>query len=221
MIPDRVRLRFAPLGSTLMRRGLTLLELIVVLLVLVAMAGLAVPLLTQHGDDARETATRATLTELRDAVITYHGDQLGALPSPRTTAPVPSRSATAQLVFLFVNPTTFEDADNGTSDTASTFDPTYQRGWRGPYLASPTGRYAIDASNGFTDLYGEANDLCQLDAWGRPCVIQAIDDGDSWDVRIVSAGRNGSLETDPATSTAALTIADQGDDLHVAFRLRK
>ncbi len=203
-----------------MRRGLTLLELMMVLLILVALAGLAVPLLTQHGDDARETATRATLTELRDAVMTYHGDHLGALPMPRTTAPVPSRSASAQLVFLFVNPTTFEDADAGTSDTAYTFDSTYQRGWRGPYLASATGRYAIDVTSNFTNLYGEANDLCQLDAWGRPCVIQAIDDGDTWDVRIVSAGRNGAIDLPPATLTAALPD-DPGDDLHVAFRLRK
>lgn len=204
-------------GFPVVRPAFTLLELIIVLVVLAALAGIVIPLVTTTSDQARETATQASLAELRDVITQYYQDMDKKLPRPDDPSAT-SRVDSAQLVYLFVNPATFEDNDSATSDTLNTWDPRFSLGWRGPYVLERTGGYEVDTAQGnqFTTQYGKNGDPCLLDAWQRPIVVQHPVVGPPHQVRLVSAGRNGYLETDPDTPTELLA---ESDDLILTFEL--
>jgi prepilin-type N-terminal cleavage/methylation domain-containing protein len=168
------------------RRGLTLLELIVVLLVLVALAGIAVPLIdrvisgpafqTPSGEkSALEIASETTMLRIREAIMGaggnpgYYGDM---------------RELPEYMEDLFVRPA-------GAAD----FDPNTRLGWRGPYLLTATGTYPAN------DIYGTKDAPAAIDAWGNPIVIQHPTSGDADYARLVSAGPDGVLNT-PRTADA-------------------
>ncbi len=205
------------------RSALTLLELIVVLFVLVLLAGIVVPLVSGTRSQAEDTATRQTLANVRDAVIQYWMDAPKRLPR-REDDDTTGREPGPQVVFLFVNPATWDVVPAG-YEAVSSFDPNYQVGWRGPYLSQATGRYRLDSAAGFTPDYGVAGadpDQAALDAWGNPVVLQNPTLGlpGVQDVRVVSAGPNGRIDINPTTLSANLTDVNDGDDLYVAFTLR-
>ena len=184
------------------RSGLTLLELVVVLMITVALAAVVVPLISEHVSEATETATKATLAEVRNAVTLFWQDD------DRSPKQVP------KIHDLFVDPST------GT--TAFRFDPTYKLGWRGPYLREATGSYEVGVPHAsFAAAYGNTGDRALLDAWGHPVVIQTPGAVNGvQDVRVVSAGSNGAIEISPATFSSALNDSNDGDDVYVAFTLR-
>ena len=181
-----------------------MLELLVVLVVLIALAGIVVPLLTGVSESSRDQATRESLRQLQQLLLDrYRFDMQGVgastdaivkrgFPGPDTShlAP-PSRQDRPQLLFLFVNPVT------GLSE--ATFDPVTKRGWRGPYL--PRGRFgtypgltpATAAARGFDSRFGEPGDETVLDAWGNPIVILS----GATSPELVSAGPDGSLNVLP------------------------
>ena len=67
--------------------GLTLVELVVVLTIMVAVAGLVVPRLQRTSDNTTEVASRANLVAVRDAVTRYWLDtKYEVLPGPPATA---------------------------------------------------------------------------------------------------------------------------------------
>jgi len=181
------------------RSGLTLVELLVVLGVLVAVAGIVVPMVshiisgpsfkTASGEkSAQQIATEATLTRTKEAIMGagscpgYYGD-LGEVPS--------------SIGDLFVKP-------SGTVN----FDPSIRRGWRGPYIVTSTGKSAID-------------DLPTLiDAWGREILIQfpteAGFDSEEY-ARLISAGPDGVVQT--PSSQAMPSLASRGDDILLFLRV--
>ena len=113
--------------------------------------------------------------------------------------------------------------DPTTGTTTFRFDATYKRGWRGPYLSQATGSYSINVSSGFTASYGNTGDKALIDAWGNPVVIQNPGATNGLqDVRVVSAGPNGIIDINPATSSATLVSTPSlvVDDRYVAFELR-
>lgn len=184
------------------RSGLTLVELVVVLMITVALASVVVPLVSDHVTDATETTTKTTLAEIRNAVTLFRQDD------DRSPKQLPT------IHDLFVDPT------SGTP--AFRFDPTYKIGWRGPYLREATGSYEIGVPDAtFTANYGNTGDRALLDAWGHPVMIQTPGAVNGvQDVRVVSAGRNGVIEILPATFSSALNDSNDGDDVYVAFSLR-
>ena len=200
--------RKANRSSQSTRTGLTLLELVIVLMITVALAGVMVPLVSDHVSDAAETATKATLSEIRNAVTLFWQDD------DRSPKQVP------KIHDLFVDPFT--------NTTAFRFDPTYKLGWRGPYLREATGSYEVGVPHSsFAATYGNTGDRALLDAWGRTVVIQSLDPVNGVrDVRVVSAGPDGQikLSDDPMNpDTNAELLADPtlaGDDVYVAFTLR-
>jgi len=169
--------------------GFTLVELMIVLIILAALAGLLVPLFAQTTEDTAMMTAQATLRRTQQ-VIVGSAEQPGYLADNRALPrPLPPNGAFGdrqdhpQLAFLFLNPQT--------QTSMRTFDPQTGLGWRGPYLAMHTGVYALDADRGFTDLYGHADDPAVVDPWGRPLVIQQqADPTDNRFViwRLVSAG---------------------------------
>jgi prepilin-type N-terminal cleavage/methylation domain-containing protein len=186
------------------RRGLTLLELILVVAVLAVLAGTVVPLLHDSMETAQDSGVRAGLTQLRDAVMGrgddpgFHGD-LRRLPTT--------------LAELWVNPDT--DPGPGVAPKYPAYDITTRVGWHGPYLRQPSGSYAVNLPAGFTLDYGAPGDPAVLDSWGRPIVLQRPTVGTAAErelySRLVSAGFDGILQT-PA-GVLYPTAAERGDDV--------
>ncbi len=178
--PRRLRLR----GRRRVRNGLSLIELIVVLAVLIAVAGVAVVNYGPVASRAQDEATRAALRELRDVFVGnaagpgYLSDVGRAYDNPDPNLSAAQRVAYRQeMRFLFAPP---EFATEPAGIVVSDFDPVTRRGWRGPYL----------------------RDVAR-DGWGTPLVLQVPfeafsppdDDEARRHARLVSAGPNGVIDT--------------------------
>ncbi|WP_341327418.1 hypothetical protein [Methylotuvimicrobium sp. KM2] len=210
--------------SGFLQRGLTLLELSVVLLVLIALAGLMVPYVVGTGQMAMCQATDATMHAVKEAIMGgsagpgFYADTLGYYPKNSRNSDLTD----INLTYLF-KPGEFES-----------YNPKTAVGWRGPYLQ--TGGVApasLDAS--FTDTSeGKVHQVLTggqeqvLDAWGKPIVLQIpIDTNDSnkpnFDyARLVSAGRNGSLDTAIAYNGSSVyhpDASDRNDDRVLYLRM--
>jgi prepilin-type N-terminal cleavage/methylation domain-containing protein len=225
------------------RRGLTLLELLVVLAILVSLATIIVPVIGHLGRKSQELATRENLLRLQDLVTNQYRADMGELPRPNLTVS-PGRKNHPQLRYLFVNPDT-EDITNLAGTTLSS-----ARQWKGPYVRHGGAKYQIDNNTSpdpakgevnrkYTDAYGLSDewstatppvltspgDPTILDAWGRPIVLQEPSTGtlytpdatDKTYARLVSAGPNGIIDT-PLT-TRMPTQTERSDDI-VIFLFR-
>ena len=218
------------------RRGLTFLELAIVLAVLSVLATLVLPAVGNFLGESRSDVTRQSLTRLRDVIAqTYWQDRVqktngcwqSAVPQPNPSVST-GRLLFPQLAFLFWNPNTNPNVAN--PDTTPDFDPACRCGWRGPYLVANNGAIylfnpATSAATGFTEQYGESGDPTVLDGWGNPIVIQnpGIDPNTgAQDVRLVSAGPDGVLTMSSTISTATYlaTPSLAGDDVYVSFEVR-
>jgi type II secretory pathway pseudopilin PulG len=181
------------------RRALTLAELVVVLFILAALSSIAVPLASQTMASASRQATLSSLVEIRDALLRYWRDTKYLELDGITT--IATEADRFNLRWLMLNPVT----DDGTVS----FNIHSRTGWNGPYLTP-----ASAASDGL-------GQLLLRDAWYQPLVVQTVSLGGAIrDVRIVSAGPNGSIDLPPAKATSALTHDDVGDDIYVAVTLR-
>lgn len=125
------------------RRGLTLIELVVVLIVIGLLAGLVAPQILGRVSDARITTAKSQIELLGVALENYHLDN-GVYPSSQQG-----------LEALRVRPTGLPDARN----------------WRGPYLKKavpmdPWGRKYIYKSPGEKDRNGF--DIETLGRDGKP-----------------------------------------------------
>ncbi len=201
-------------------RGFTLVEMMVVVVILAAVAALVVSLVDGTLDQAEATVTQANLTTVRDALQ-------GSAAAPGYLAdmkhvpgfdPLDVRTAHLLEVPAWV-PAGFRE-----------FDLASRRGWRGPYLARAPGvanlnpapqggfpfpsdrRFAGDdtfAQRGFfpttlTTPYGTAGERAIADPWGNPIVLQ-IPNASAFQTptdakrhryaRLVSAGPDGVLST--------------------------
>ncbi|MDG2221945.1 MAG: hypothetical protein P8L85_11215 [Rubripirellula sp.] len=192
---------------------MTLTELVVVMTILVALAGLIIPNLNARTEQAREVIADTSLVTVRDAVMQFWSD------CKYDADKLADFERRLQMVDLFYPRVGFR-----------VFDPTMpdaKRGWNGPYL-QPTGSYQMtgNASGDYTNLYGAYGDPAVLDPWQRPLVIQDVAPGvlvgSPRDLRIVSAGADGVFQISPATPTAVLRVGavDSGDDLYVGITLR-
>lgn len=175
-----------------LRKGLTLIELVVVLFIVAALSALAIPVLSGTIQNANEVSTRCTLNEVRDAVAAYWRDTKHlSLDGVTTTATEAERF---NLDWLFADPV------SGASISA--FSPNTRIGWNGPYL-------------------NMVHSTLLIDAWNQSIAVQDVDPASTpRDIRLVSAGPNGTIEIPASTATDALTASDLGDDSYVALSLR-
>lgn len=199
--------------------GMTLLEITVVLLILLALAGLAIPYIGGTSRKALCDATDVSMANIKRAIMDrYYLDTLGFFPKD-------TRSSTADyhLKYLYIQPSGW-----------NSFDPDTQTGWRGPYLQggvqlNDAGK--LDAS--FKDTSASPNnhvhvdlvtgDSVILDAWGRPFILQipSKSDCDSWTgmttqqgdcARLVSAGAGSGLSLSQGTIETQINQTRQYDD---------
>lgn len=158
--------------------GLTLIELTVVLLILVAMAGVVVPYISGTSNMAECAATDATMAVIKSAIVgdfenPGYYDDMNAMPN--------------NLDNLFNKPA-------GESD----FNPVTGKGWRGPYLYQPFLADHADRTGNFSNASYVNPSIADgesviLDGYGllRPIIIQ----NPTGDVRLVSSGPDGVLDT--------------------------
>lgn len=156
-------------SSRTTRRGLSLVELVVVLTILVVLAGVAVTATESAVEDARYQATRSTLANVEDALLGRWASPTG---SPSDRAPgfvadvgrLPKLVSSApgeELSELWTVPAGAPAFGVQSPDG----DPQVRLlcGWRGPYV-----RLAFASA---TELDGR--DL--LDGWARPFVVRRSD----------------------------------------------
>ena len=198
-------------------RGLTLLELLVVLLILIATALIVIPsfsnveVVTPSGEteNPTEIATKATLNTVRNAMAGEEGV-------------IETLSHNSNALPRRINDLVCEEAPDHVSETApelTEYDPINKIGWRGPYV-HPTGR-------------NEIGEPTIVDGWGNELEIQVdfdsdgnVDNTESKYIRVVSAGPNGEIETPADFSNMKpgedesneLTLSECGDDMVIFLR---
>lgn len=219
------------------QHGMTMLELSVVLLVLIASAGLVVPYVGGTGHAAMCQATDATMQAVKEAIMGgaagngYYADMLGEYPKATKGAD----TADYNLTFLFTKPAVW-----------GAYNPQTGVGWRGSYLTSgghidaayvdgdvnngeldaSFARVGTDVFDPDTNSGGKVHALIKntvdaqvFDAWRRPIVLQAPyydDDGAGPHAaayhpeyaRLVSAGPGNGLEIGAAIIDTPITEKD-------------
>lgn len=210
---DRRQDRSAPAqGRAQAESALTLIELVLVVGVVVTLAALVWPRLSDTQDEAADGVTRASLSTIREAIVGteerpgFH-DDLRELP------------LTVRGLFL-------QPAALPSGAPVPSFDPVTEIGWNGPYLLGKGDGYVVDAARGFTLAYGADGDPTVLDGWRHPIVLQWPDlpelplEQRSANVRLVSAGPDGVIDT-PGTELTPdpKSSAQVGDDI-VLYVLR-
>lgn len=172
------------------RLGLTLLEMLLVLVILTALGSLLIPSLSWMGQRSQRLATQENLRRLRELVVNEYQVDMGELPRPSVNAYAgasPTRLNHPQLVYLFVNPDTHEDGDL-TNDFVVQGTILSGRRWQGPYVQHAGLEYFVtdsDASlvtgTNFTTRYGVGDQATRIgdptvtDAWGHPIIFQEPD----------------------------------------------
>ena len=176
-------------------KGMTLIELTVVLLILVALAGLVVPYVGGTSRKALCDATDVSMQNIKSVIMNrYYLDTLGYFPKDTKAG------SDYSLHYLFTQPATQPTGWNN-------FDIDSQVGWRGPYLqngmtldAAASLHSSFTSTTTYTNKVFANGDSIVLDAWGRPFVLQVIEsdtDNKCWGVitsenfcaRLVSAGK--------------------------------
>ncbi|MEM9827984.1 MAG: type II secretion system protein [Planctomycetota bacterium] len=168
--------------------GLTMIELVIVLIILAALTGIAVQSLDPIADQARFESTQRTLENIdaaflgRDSGGAYIGfiADMGRLPENVNSDP---SLALGELWTLTGTPHdihSFSDPTLDTDDIATGVQPLLVpvvAGWRGPYVNLPPG----------------GNNL--VDSFGRPFIINSATVGQSV-VSVISQGPDSSVSDD-------------------------
>ncbi|WP_442497262.1 hypothetical protein [Methylobacter sp. sgz302048] len=197
-----------------LQSGMTLLEITVVLLVLIALAGLVVPYVGGTGSAAMCKTTDATLQTVKQAIMGgtagpgYYADTLGSYPS------IDKASSDYNLKYLFEQGSWPE------------YNPKTGVGWRGPYLLTGSvingtlhGSFGtvFDPASPATTAYVHVNITTDtgsqvFDGWHRPVILQIPYFNDALQpdyARLVSAGPGSGLKSEEAAID--ITIQSRGD----------
>jgi type II secretory pathway pseudopilin PulG len=195
------------------RSALTLVELIVVIFILAVLAGLVVPMIGTTTEDAKLTTTLSSMKSLREAIVAYHANMKGIEVQEGTEIIPGTTGVPRRLLHLMTQPPIVQDE-------LKQYNPLTQRGWRGPYLASASGKFRATLHSSFA-AYGSLDSPAHLDGWGNPIVIQWPTTSDAVAtraryVRLVSAGpptsgEQSTIDTDAATLMP--TTAQRGNDI--------
>jgi len=122
-------------GEIAMRRavpreaGFTLVELLIVVIILGALAAIAIPQFTTSTDDAKLSALDTSLAELRSAVELYYHQHNGAYPGAKKDTDGSPVGSAAEAATAFVNQLTLYSDENGV--TSKKKDATHKYG---PYI---------------------------------------------------------------------------------------
>lgn len=155
-----------------MTRGLTLLELMVVVFILAAVATTAASVVSEADDQARYELTSSRLEQLREAILGRAGGRSGFASDmgrlPASVDELLEQGSAPDFAWLGSDP-----------------DPRLGAGWRGPYLDRAPG-----AGDGYADGWG-------LDAtapdWGWVFSVSSAGGGLLDQLTVTSLGRDGAV----------------------------
>ena len=199
--------------------GFTLIELTVVLLILIALAGLAIPYIGGTSQTALCNATDVTMQNIKKVIMErYYLDTLGYFPKDKKD----TVTNDYDLTYLFI------------PNEWSSFDPETQLGWRGEYLQNGIDIGTNAPNNSFKKANGKTHtDIIGthvLDAWGRPIIIQAYCSNSTyttksdcetnsalWIARLVSAGSGSGVGLDNAEINTAITDVNGINDDRILY----
>jgi len=149
------------------KRGFTLVELLVVVIILGILAAVVVPQFTDHTNDARLASLDTNLAEMRSAIELYYHQHNGMYPGQIRTNGTVAVAANMEQTFRD-QLTQFTDIDGNPAPERT--DPNVQK--FGPYLrksdlpANPfTGDATLVADAGTTSLAADLFDGGQTSAW--------------------------------------------------------
>lgn len=192
--------------------GLTLIELSVVLLILVALAGLGVPYVIGTSSKALCETTDLSMLSLKKIIMDrYYLDTLGRYPKKANSG------TDFNLTYLISRDQDYPWPDNFNIDTKT--------GWNGPYvqnaitLGSSTEISDGNLDSSFTNPVngyvhsGLANGQSViLDGWGRPIIIQVDTSSTPYQARLISAGAGSGFGLGDAKIDTTIFNTRQGDD---------
>ena len=69
------------MGKTMKRKGVTLIELLIVVIILAALAMIAIPRISQSADNAKQNACATNVDLINSAIEMYYVDNDGAWPA--------------------------------------------------------------------------------------------------------------------------------------------
>lgn len=195
------------------RRAFSLVELLAVLVILVAVAGVVLPTFGNAVSDAKRISTQESLQRVRQVIV-------GSPEAPGYFTH--ARDYPARMAYLF------SDID------FAGYDPVTKTGWNGPYLLNPVvvvEKYTTipsDQPQCFLVIAGEEStkpldvsfnaylqddEVVLLDAYGNPILVQNHTVGLNRRVRLLSAGSNGVIDNLPSAAFDSDT-----DDLVLILR---
>jgi general secretion pathway protein G len=191
-------------------KGMTLLEVIVVLAVLGALAAMLSPVVFRYIDDANRARSQADVRTIATAIQRFYSDT--------GRWPVYSASTTpADLFYLSSAPNcngsdTLHHADCSTA--AAQFESTT---WTDVKAGSLVGQLVTNTpgyttGNGLRSWKGPYTDaIPAVDAWGNPYVVNIGDAAGTQAVLVVSGGPNGVVETSADLSTTTNVTPTEDD----------
>lgn len=209
-------------GFVRAERGITLVELLVVLVVLIGVASIAVTSFSDgvsvrgadgESREAGEIVTLETMQTVRDAFIGTSLNNRGYIQDvgsfrDSSDSEAPNADDLGCLIVQSLS---------GEPD----YDPARKRGWNGPYLVDAAVRFDSDfpigtgfnATNGFAGF--ATDDLLILDGWGSPLVLGHENGTDFY--WLVSAGPDRNLNTELEDSDHDSNnngdVEERGDDI--------
>jgi len=185
------------------RRGLTLLELVMVVSILAILTALVVPGMTDQQEITRVAVAKASVQEIRDVIANRYSQDMAdpmnthGLPRPHmllgattlidtaretainaSSAAAPQLKYIPQLQYLFVNPRQFDASATPRYAAVKDYDASTRLGWNGPYVMSKTSTYPTPGDPRFPNDPNETRTWAQFgftQAYGMPGDLTVAD----------------------------------------------
>jgi len=185
-------------------RGFTMVEMLVVVVILVILAGIVLLNVNSTQENSQATIAQSNIVNVRDAVMGGPGGP--GFYSDMRSVDGYDFDVDFRVEDLFQRPN-----QHGTATPVDLYDRVKHKGWRGPYLTLTTSFTFPDLNvtapnealtwtqRNFISDYGTTGAITLPDPWNAPFVFQnpPVAAGEPSQARLVCAGANGVIDTPP------------------------
>ena len=205
------------------QKGFTLLEIIVVLAVLGALAAMLAPVVFRYIDDANRSRAQNDVSAIAAAINQFYKDT-GRYPLYTTGTSKLAHTPATDPSYLTSDPDC--DPTDTNLTTCDAFEPEVDAaasGWTFSTKADSLTNQLIMNGPGYTDSGPRAwrgpylETVPETDVWGRSFVVNILKadpaDGTPEVVVVLSAGANGTIETDGDVEATSGNFVAGGDDI--------